>query len=55
MNVEFHSAVTRPMDAFDHDRLTAGRGFFIYANFEITQNSGSMWPAKRDRILQTVG
>ena len=29
MNAEFHSAAVRPMDAFDHDQLTAGRGLFL--------------------------
>ena len=29
LNAEFHSAATRPMDAYDHDRLTAGRGLFL--------------------------
>ena len=29
MNAEFHSAATRPMDAYDHDRLTACRGLFL--------------------------
>ena len=29
MNVEFHSAAARPMDAFDHDQLTAGHGLFL--------------------------
>ena len=30
MNAEFHSAAARPMDAFDHDQLTAGRGPFLF-------------------------
>ena len=30
MNAEFHSAAARPMDAFDHDPLTAGRGLFLF-------------------------
>lgn len=30
MNAEFHSAAARPMDAFDHDQLTAGRGLFLF-------------------------
>ena len=56
MNAEFHSAAARPMDAFDHDQLTAGRGLFsICADFEIAQNRNRMWPAKRDRILQIIG
>ena len=29
MNAEFHSAAARPMDAFDHDQLTAGHGPFL--------------------------
>ena len=31
MNAEFHSAATRPMDAFVHDQLTAGRCLFLFA------------------------
>ena len=30
MNAEFYSAAARPMDAFDHDQLTAGRGLFLF-------------------------
>ena len=30
MNAEFHSAAARPMDAFEHDQLTAGRGLFLF-------------------------
>ena len=29
LNAEFHSAAVRPMDAFDHDQLTGGRGLFL--------------------------
>lgn len=30
MNAEFYSAAARPMDAFDHDQRTAGRGLFLF-------------------------
>ena len=30
MNAEFYSAAARPMDAFDHDQFTAGRGLFLF-------------------------
>ena len=51
MNAEFHSAAARPMDAFDHDQRTAGRGFSICADLEITQNRNGMRPAKRNPWL----
>lgn len=30
MNAKFHSVAARPMDAFDPDQITAGRGLFLF-------------------------
>ena len=56
MNAEFHSAATRPMDAFDHDQLTAGRGLFLSPVSAPRPFSASdphsLWPSKVPSFLR---